>query len=173
MFNNPYLNNYSQQSNIERINNQIAELEKIKAQLPQQQVQQPTNLTQNFQLTPVNNNVIKYAGSINDVEKSVVIGETPFFSNDMSIVWIKNTKGGIKTYELSEIIPKDEKDMQIELLQAQIDKLKGMIENEQFIADVSGAENAADTKTNDETIGKSTEKSKSANVSRVSRSKKE
>jgi len=59
----------------------------------------------------------------------MVIGDTPFFSKDMSIVWIKNTKGEIRTYELAEIIQKDDKDIQIELLQAQINEMKGMIEN--------------------------------------------
>ena len=48
----------------------------------------------------------------------------------MSVVWIKNTKGDIKTYELNEIIPKDEKDMQIETLQARIKELERNVINE-------------------------------------------
>jgi hypothetical protein len=172
MYNNPYINNYNQQSNIDRINNQIAELEKIKAQIPQQQVQQPTNLTQNFQLTPVNNNVIKYANSINDVEKSVVIGDTPFFSNDMSVVWIKNTKGNVKTFELVEIEPKDEKDLQIELLQQQINELKGMINDEKFDGNVVGTEITTNSTANDKTTRKSVEASKPASIQRVPTSKK-
>ena len=32
--------------------------------------------------------------------------------------------GDIKTYELTEIIPKDDKDIQIELLQTQIEELR-------------------------------------------------
>lgn len=121
MYNNPYMN-YSPQASIDRINNQMAELERLKQQL--QQPQAPTNLTQNFQLAPTNRDVIKYATSIDEVQKDMVVGETPYFSKDMSVVWIKNTKGEIKTYELSEIIPKDNKDMQIEYLQAQIEELK-------------------------------------------------
>ena len=127
MYNNPYVSAYNTQSNIERINNQMAELQKIKEQL--QQPIQPTNLTQNFQLAPTNRDVIKYATSIEEVQKEMVIGDAPYFSKDMSVVWIKNTKGEIKTYELKEIIPKDDKDIQIELLQAQINEMKGMIEN--------------------------------------------
>ena len=109
---------YSPQINLDRINNQIAELEKIKSQYQQQinQPQQPTNLTQNFQLAPVNREVIRYANSIEEVQRDMVIGDTPYFSKDMDIVWIKNTKGDVKTYELTEIIPKDEKDIKIELL---------------------------------------------------------
>lgn len=112
---------YTPQANIERINAQIAELEKIKSQIP---MQQPTNLTQNFQITPTNRDFIKYANSIDEVQKEIVIGETPFFSKDMSVVWIKNSKGEIKTFEMNEIVPKDEKDIKIEYLQAQIEELK-------------------------------------------------
>jgi len=120
MYNSPYYS-YNPQANIDRINNQIAELEKMKQQIPQQL--QPTNLTQNFQLAP-NNNSMRYANSLEEVQKDIVIGDTPFFSKDLSIVWIKDIKGNIKTYELKEIIPKDNKDLQIEYLQAQIEELK-------------------------------------------------
>ena len=129
MYNNPYMPNaYNQQASIDRINAQMNELEKLKQQI-QQPVQQPTNLTQNFQLAPNNKDVIRYASSIDEVNRDMVIGDTPFFSKDMTVVWIKNTKGEIKTYELTEIIPKDDKDIQIELLQAQINEMKGMINN--------------------------------------------
>jgi hypothetical protein len=150
MYNNPYINVYNPQASIDRINGQIAELEKMKQQIPQQPVQ-PTNLTQNFQLAPTTSDLIRYAGSIDEVHKNIVLGDTPYFSKDMSVVWIKNTKGDIKTYELNEIIPKDEKDIQIELLQAQIDELKkGLIRNEQHDTNVTSTEIATDTKWNDE-----------------------
>jgi len=116
-------NNYNTQPSLDRINAQISELEKMKAQM-QQPIQQPTNLTQNFQLAPTNRDVIRYASSEEEVQRDMVIGDTPYFSKDLSIVWIKNTKGDIKTYELKEIIKRDEKDIQIELLQAQINDLK-------------------------------------------------
>lgn len=49
----------------------------------------------------------------------------------MSVVWVKDTRGEIKTYELAEIIPKDERDLKIEYLEAQIEELKkGLKENE-------------------------------------------
>ena len=85
----------------------------MKQQIPQQPIPQATNLTQNFQLAPTNREVIKYASSMEEVQKDMVIGDTPYFSKDMSVVWVKNTKGEIKTYELNEIVPKDEKDLQI------------------------------------------------------------
>ena len=75
-------NTYNPQMNIERINNQIAELERIRSQIP---VQQPTNLTQNFQLAP-NREPMRYANSIEDVQKELVMGETPYFDKNMSVV---------------------------------------------------------------------------------------
>lgn len=126
MYGNSYYNN---QVNLDRINNQINELEKIRNQL-QQPLPQPTNLTQNFQLTP-NVNPLKYATSMDEVKRENVNSDTPYFSKDMSVVWIKSTKGDIKTYELTEIIPKDEKDLKIEYLQLQIEQMKkGMMKDE-------------------------------------------
>ena len=129
MYNNPYLQPYSPQATRERIDTQIAQLQQMKEQIKNQQAV-PTNLTQNFQITPTNKDVIKYADSMEEVQKESVITDTPYFSKNMSVMWIKNVRGEIKTYELTEIIPKDEKDIKIELLQAQIEELKkGMKDN--------------------------------------------
>lgn len=122
MYNNPFLSSYNAQASIDRINTQIAELEKMKQQLPQPNGV-PTNLTQNFQISP-NGTTMKYADSIEEVQKDIVVGDTPYFSKDMSVLWIKNTKGDVKSYELTEIVQKDEKDLQIEFLQAQIESMK-------------------------------------------------
>ncbi|MBR2245657.1 MAG: hypothetical protein IKN65_00735 [Clostridia bacterium] len=124
MYNNPF-GMYSPQANLDRINAQINELEKAKAQY-----QQPVPITQNFQLATPTHDAIRYANSLEEVQRNIVIGDTPYFSKDMSVVWIKNTKGDIKTYELNEIIPKDEKDMQIETLQARIKELERNVINE-------------------------------------------
>lgn len=112
-------NPYMQQPNIDRINAQINELEKIKAQIQQPQ----PSINQTFQLAP-NREVIRYADTIDEVQRDMVVGETPYFSKDMSIVWIKNQKGDIRTFELKEIIPKDSKDIEIEYLKLQIEELK-------------------------------------------------
>jgi len=108
---------YSPQASMDRINSQIAELERMK-----QQISQPTNLTQNFQLAPSVG--LKQADSIEQVQKEIIATDTPFFSKDMTVLWLKYTSGDIKTYELKEIIKKDEKDLKIELLMAQIEELK-------------------------------------------------
>ena len=166
----PYFNVYNPQPSLDRINDQINQLEGLKKQL-QQPLPQPTNLTQNFQLAP-NNNTIKYAESIDEVQKSIVIGETPYFSHDMSIVWVKNTQGNINTYELKEIVAKDEKDLTIEYLQSQIEELKGMIGNESNVSNVISTENESDTTEYDEPIITTTKKDKSSGISRLSKSKK-
>jgi hypothetical protein len=165
---------YNPQSNIDKLNEQINNLEKMKAQMQQNAVQQPVpNVTQNFQLAPTNRDVIKYAASIDEVQRDMVIGDTPYFSKDMSVVWIKNTKGDIKTYELNEIVPKDEKDIQIEMLQAQIDELKkGMVANEQPITNVIQPEITTDTTGDDEPTRTTTKENKSTSIQRVSTSKK-
>ena len=136
MYNNPYMPSaYSQQTNLDRINEQINQLENIRKQM--QQPIQPTNLTQNFQLAPTNREVIRYANSMEEVQRDMVIGDTPYFSKDMSVVWIKNVKGEIKTYELNEILPKDDKDIKIEYLQAQIEELKKGIRKHESNANVN------------------------------------
>ena len=157
MYNNPYGSIYNAQANIDRINNQIAELEKMKQQIPQQPIQ-PTNLTQNFQIAPTNKEVIKYAGSMDEVQREMVIGDTPFFSKDMSVVWVKNTKGEVKTYELNEIVPKDDKDLLIEGLQFQIAELRKEIKGY--------------AKSNNEYVDEPIEDEESTNISTVSKSTK-
>lgn len=126
MYNNPYMQNYpyGQQNLNERIDNQIAQLQQMKEQVKNQQ----PAINQTFQLAPTGN-VMRYANTIDDVTKENVYYDTPFFSKDMSIVWIKDNKGNIKTYELNEIIPKDNKDLQIESLQMQLAELRKEIEN--------------------------------------------
>lgn len=129
MYGNPYMQNYNipfgQQSLNERIDTQIAQLNQMKEQIKNNS--QPA-INQTFQLAP-NSHTMRYANTIDDVGKETVYFDTPFFSKDMSVLWIKGVKGDIKTYELKEIVKKDEKDIQIELLQAQINEMKGMIEN--------------------------------------------
>jgi hypothetical protein len=129
MYQNPYMTNYqqnfTQQSLNEKIDNEIERLKQMKSNM--QQPIQP--ITQNFQFAPANSG-IKYASTLEDVQKEQVYGDTPFFSKDFSVLWLKNAKGNVKCYELKEIIAKDEKDLMIESLQMQIEDLrKEMKEN--------------------------------------------
>ncbi len=157
-------NPYMQQPNIDRINAQINELEKMKAQ-----IQQPPSINQTFQIAP-NREVMRYANTIDEVQREMVIGDTPFFSKDMSIVWIKNLKGDIKTFELKEIIPKDSKDIEIEYLKLQIEELKKGITHEQHNTNDNDTKDA----TNDDwAIGTTTKSTKSKGISKLSTSEKE
>lgn len=117
----PYFN---QQPSIDRINNQISELEKLRNQLTQ-----PASINQTFQLSP-NQSGIRYSDSLEQVEKEQVFGDTPFFSKDMTVLWLKSSSGEVKSYELKEIDKKDEKDLKIEFLMAQIEELKKVVNNE-------------------------------------------
>lgn len=121
-------NGYNPQPSLDRINSHIAELERMKTQLTQQQQQIP-NLTQNFQISP-NQGGMKYAESQEQVEKELVLLDTPYFSRDMSVLWVKKASGETKTYELSEIVKKDEKDLKIEFLMAKIEELEKEANNE-------------------------------------------
>ena len=168
MFNSPYFNQYTSQSNVDKINEQINQLENLKKQMQQPP---PTNLTQNFQLAPQNKEVIRYANSINEVQRDYVIGDTPYFSKDMSVVWIKNVKGDIKTYELNEIVPKDEKDLMIESLQMQINELRGKINNDEYATNVDTKQSPTNTPKYDESVGTTIEKSEPTSIQKISRSK--
>lgn len=130
MYNSPYFNTYNPQASVDRINSQIAELEKLKSQIPQVSIptQQPS-INQTFQLASNNNNIIRYADNIDEVKKNIVISDTPFFSKDMSVMWLKNTNGDIKSYTLAEIIEKDEKDIMIESLQLKLNEMEEKIKN--------------------------------------------
>ena len=152
--NRSYMNNPSmyEQNLYEQIDGQINQLVNMKNQLRNniQQPQQPTAINQTFQLSP-NSNGMKYANSIEEVEKETVFYDTAFFSKDLSVVWVKNMNGNIKAYELTEIVKKDEKDIQIEMLQVQIEELKREMMN--------------NAKSNDDDVIKPIEDEKPSNVS--------
>lgn len=113
---------------IDQANNQ---LQQIQNQPPMPIQQQPTNLTQNFQLAPNNmQSNFKLVNNLKDVEKEIVLADTYFLTKDNSQMWIKNSKGDLRTFEIEEIIQKDEKDILIEKLQKQINELKGDTNND-------------------------------------------
>ena len=122
MYNGMYAYAYNPQTAKDRIDNQIAQLQQMKEQLPQMPVQNQPAINQTFQLA--NNTGIRYVDTIEDVKKDIVFTDTPYFSKDLSVLWFKTSKGDIKSYELTEIVQKDEKDLLIESLQYQIDELK-------------------------------------------------
>lgn len=178
--NNPYARNYnnnlSQQGLYEQIDYEINNLQQMKEKMKNNAMQVPNqqpSINQTFQLAPTNREVIRYANSIDDVQRDVVVGDTPYFSKDMSVVWVKSINGTIKSYELSEIVEKDPKDIQIEYLQAQINELKkGMVKDEQPTSNVAIEQNATNTTKLDEPIGEPIEKKEPTSVQRIPTSKK-
>lgn len=111
----------------DRIDKQLQQMNK-----PQPQ---PVPITQNFQIAPNHSQTqfgIRYANSIDDVKKEMTFTDTLFVDRDFTTMWLKNAVGGIKTYELKEIIELDEKDREIANLRSRIDELEKEIkENEQ------------------------------------------
>ena len=116
---------YNQHLSVDRINAQINDLERLKAQA--QSASQPA-INQTFQLAPSNQGGIRYVNSLDEVSKELVFGDTVFFSKDFSQMWLKNVKGEVKTYSLTEIVQKDEKDLMIEELKNQIADMKKEME---------------------------------------------
>ena len=104
-------------------------------QLNQNQMQQQPvpNVTQNFQLAPnPSNNELesKYANNIDEVRNTFVMKTGVFVNKELNTLWIKNTNGDIRTFELSEIIDIDPKDKEIAILKQELEKMKEMISNE-------------------------------------------
>ena len=140
---NPYT--YNQQYNSYTNNNYLAELQQMKDRIDKQiqqtqQVQQqpqiipnsqPTNLTQNFQLAPQNNNNSelegKYAENIDEVKNTFVMKTGIFATKDYSTIWVKDVSGNITTYRTEEVKQLDEKDIQIQELQKQLQEMKYLV----------------------------------------------
>ena len=177
MYNNSYIpnymNNYNQLSFNERIDNQIAQLNQMKEQMKNntQQNNQPPAINQTFQLAPNGAGGMRYANSIDEVNKENVFIEMPFFSKDLSVLWIKKPDGNIRAFELNEIIKKDDKDIQIDLLKAQIEELRGMIKNDATNGNVTAKQVTTDTRTDDEPTRTTVESNEPTSIQKISRSK--
>ena len=125
-----YMQNLQDLQNMrEKIDRQMQQMQ----QLNQNQMQQqptPTNLTQNFQLAPnpTNNELeSKYANNIDEVRNTFVMKTGVFLNKELNTLWIKNTNGDIRTFELNEIIPQDPKDIEINNLKKELQRMREMI----------------------------------------------
>ena len=113
---NPMLRqNYEQnlKNIIEQASGQLQQLQQM-----QNQPQMPTNLTQNFQITPQSNNPSElqsaYVNNIDEVKNIFMTRNGIFIDKDLTTLWFKNIEGNIRTFNLAEVIERDEKDIQIE-----------------------------------------------------------
>lgn len=131
MYGNPY-NNQMYMQDLQGLRDRIDR--QMQMQMNNQN-QQPTPITQNFQLAPSQNNSgIKYVENIEEVKKELVFNDTLFVNKDYTFLWYKSASGDVKTYGLKEIIELDEKDQKIAELEAKINLLTKEIEkNEQYV----------------------------------------
>ena len=110
----------------------------MRTQLQRTVSQQPA-INQTFQIAS-NNGGYKTVQSRADVDKELVFSDSVFINSDFTIMWIKNVKGDIKTYSITELIEKDEKDLLIEYLQKQIEELKGSERVEEHVSSINVGE---------------------------------
>ena len=131
-----YPNNQIYMQNMQDLQNMREKIDRQMQQMQQQNQmqQQPVpNVTQNFQLAPnPSNNELesKYANNIDEVRNTFVMKTGVFVNKELNTLWIKNTNGDIRTFELSEIIDIDPKDKEIAILKQELEKMKEMISNE-------------------------------------------
>lgn len=170
MFNTPYIQSgFSNGSNIDQnylnmIDREKEKLDKLRENYLNR-YQQPAAINQTIQLGTTNNG-IKYVNSVEDVQKDLIIVDTPFISNDFSYLWIKSPKGEIRTFSIQEIKPKDEKDLLIEQLQKENQYLKGAIQNESINKSNDEPTSTNENESNDESI-----KSSSSTISKPIKTK--
>ncbi len=115
----------------DRIDRQMQQMQQLNQSQMQQPVQQP--ITQNFQLAPnTNSNELesKYVNNIDEVKGIFVMKTGVFLDKDLNNLWIKNTNGDIRTFELNEVIETDPKDVEINNLKKELERMKEMISNE-------------------------------------------
>ena len=152
-----YMQNMQDLQNMrEKIDRQMQQMQ----QLNQNQMQQqptPTNLTQNFQLAPnpTNNELeSKYANNIDEVRNTFVMKTGVFLNKDFTSMWVKTTDGNIKTYELNEVIQQDPKDVEINNLKQEIQRMREMISSESNVNN-SNYDESNESKTTTKLSGRS------------------
>lgn len=127
-----YMQNMQDLQNMrEKIDRQMQQMQQLNQN--QMQQQQPVPITQNFQLAPnpTNNELeSKYANNIDEVRNTFVMKTGVFVNKDFTSMWVKTTDGNIKTYELNEVIQQDPKDIEINNLKKELQRMKEMISNE-------------------------------------------
>ena len=124
-----YMQNMQDLQNMrEKIDRQMQQMQQLNQN--QMQQQQPVPITQNFQLAPnpTNNELeSKYANNIDEVRNTFVMKTGVFLNKELNTLWIKNTNGDIRTFELSEIIQTDPKDIEINNLRQELQRMREMI----------------------------------------------
>lgn len=133
-----YPNNQIYMQNMQDLQNMREKIDRQMQQMQQfnqnQTQQQPIpQINQSFQLAPnPNNNELesKYVNNIDEVKGIFVTKTGVFLNKELNTLWIKNTNGDIRTFELNEVIVQDPKDVEINNLRQELQRMKEMISNE-------------------------------------------
>lgn len=134
--NNPmYMQNLqSLQDMRDRIDSQMKQMQQFNQNQMQQQVPQPQpQIHQSFQLAPQSSFSeiqAKYVTDINDVKNTFVLSTGFFVNKEMNTLWLKNVNGDIRVFALNEIIEQDPKDLEIQKLRNELEKMKEVLSNE-------------------------------------------
>ena len=138
-----YMQNMQDLQNMrEKIDRQMQKMQQFNQnQMQQQPIPQ---INQSFQLAPnPNNNELesKYVNNIDEVKGIFVTKTGVFLNKELNTLWIKNTNGDIRTFELNEVIVQDPKDVEIHNLRQELQRMKEMIANESNVnnTDYDGA----------------------------------
>ena len=128
-----YMQNMQDLQNMkERIDKQMQQMQQFNQN--QIQNQQPIpQINQSFQFAPnpTNNELeSKYVNNIDEVRNTFVMKTGVFLNKELNTLWIKNTNGDIRTFELNELVEIDPKDREITMLKQELEKMKEMISNE-------------------------------------------
>lgn len=124
---NNYLNELQQMR--DKIDKQIQQSQQAQQQQPiQPQVPQ---INQSFQLAPQQNNnselESRYAENIDEVKNTFVMKTAIFVNKDFSTMYVKDVSGNIRTFKTEEIFEIDEKDIQIQNLQRELEEMKSLM----------------------------------------------
>lgn len=139
-YNNPYNYNPSNYNPyIQEFQNMRDSIDRTMQRYQQQQQQnqmfpqQPANVTQNFQIAPIqqqNDLQAKYVNDVEEVKNTFVAREGLFVNRDMNTLWVKNISGDIKSYSLQEIIEIDPKDAEITNLKNELASMRAMLQQQ-------------------------------------------
>ena len=124
---NNYLNELQQMR--DKIDKQIQQSQQAQQQQPiQPQVPQ---INQSFQLAPQQNNnselESRYAENIDEVKNTFVMKTAIFVNKDFSTMYVKDVSGNIRTFKTEEVFEIDEKDIQIQNLQRELEEMKSLM----------------------------------------------
>lgn len=131
---NYYPNNQFYMQDLQNMREKIDRQMQQVQQMNQNQMQQqpvPTNLTQTFQLAPqINSNSelqCQYADNIEQVKNTFVMKNAIFVTKDLSTMWQKDVSGNIRIFKTEEVIPRDEKDLEIQQLKKKLSDMEDLL----------------------------------------------